>query len=125
LSQQAFSKFEELEVLCEDIMPPSQQGNIDSWSYIWGSKDFTTKQAYKALMGSQIVPVHFNWLWKSSCQARHKFFFWLLLHDRLNTRNLLRRKQFIIQSYSCVILNCNQEETLQHLFLTCPFASAC
>jgi hypothetical protein len=52
LSQLAFSKFEDLEVLCEDIMPSSQQGDIDSWSYIWGSKEFTTKQAYKALMGT-------------------------------------------------------------------------
>jgi hypothetical protein len=125
LSQEAFSEFEDLEVLCGRIISTFQQGNIDSWSYIWGSKEFTTKQAYKALMGTQIVPVHFNWLWKTSCQARHKFFFWLLLHDRLNTRNLLRRKDFIIQSYSCVTLSCNQEETLQHLFLSCPFASAC
>jgi hypothetical protein len=43
----------------------------------------------------------------------------------LNTRNLLGRKNFSIQSYACATLNCSHEETLHHLFVTCPFASAC
>ena len=77
------------------------------------------------LVGYQTVLPHFRWLWKSSCQAKHKFFFWLLLHDRLNTRNLLSRKRFHIPSFNCAILQCNQEETLMHLFWTCPFASQC
>jgi hypothetical protein len=125
LSQQAFSEFEALEDLCETLMNTIQQGNFDQWSYIWGGKEFTTKQAYKALIGIQVVPQHFKWIWKSSCQARHKFFFWLLLHDRLNIRNLLGRKKFLIQSYTCATLNCSHEETLHYLFVTCPFASAC
>jgi hypothetical protein len=52
-------------------------------------------------------------------------FFWRLLHDRLNTRNLLRRKTFHLENYNCATLNCQQEETLQHLFWTCPFAAEC
>jgi hypothetical protein len=75
--------------------------------------------------GEQHTPPHFSWIWKSSCQARHKFFFWLLLHDRLNTRNLLGRKNFNLQTYICVNCGTNQEETLFHLFWSCPFASAC
>jgi hypothetical protein len=51
LSQQAFSEFESLENLCDTTMRTIQQGNIDQWSYIWGNKEFTTKQAYKALIG--------------------------------------------------------------------------
>jgi hypothetical protein len=45
-----------------------------------------------------------------------------LLHDRLNTRNLLGRKNFHLPSYSCATLPCVAEETLIHLFWTCPFA---
>jgi hypothetical protein len=75
--------------------------------------------------GEQQTPPHFSWIWKSSCQARHKFFFWLLLHDRLNTRNLLGRKNFVLQSYICVNCDSNHEETLFHLFWSCPFALRC
>lgn len=44
----------------------------------------------------------------------------MLLHDRLNTRNLLRRKTFHLDCYHCVVRNYQFEETLQHLFLSCP-----
>jgi hypothetical protein len=53
------------------------------------------------------------------------FFFWLLLHDRLNTKNLLGRKQMHLTCYNCATLECNQEETLMHLFWECPFAQKC
>jgi hypothetical protein len=78
LSQEAFLEFEDLEELCLLTSQAIQGGYNDSWSYIWGSSTFTTKQAYKALIGHQIAPPHLNWIWKSSCQGRHKFFFWLL-----------------------------------------------
>ena len=77
------------------------------------------------MMGVKIVPQQFNWIWNSSCQPKHKVFFWRLLHDRLNTRNLLRRKSFHLGNYNCAVNNCPQEETLQHLFWTCPFAAQC
>jgi hypothetical protein len=123
LSQQAFAEFEQLEVLCD-----STQFNIfqpDSWSYIWGSNKFSTEKAYKVLIGTQHAPKLFTWLWESSCQPKHKFFFWLLLHDRLNTRNLLRRKNCQLQAYNCATLQCSQEETLAHLFWSCSFAQQC
>jgi hypothetical protein len=52
-------------------------------------------------------------------------FFWLLLNDRLNTRNLLRHKRFHVQSTACVLCNLDTEETLMHLFFTCEFAQLC
>jgi hypothetical protein len=73
----------------------------------------------------QHAPKFFTWIWKSSCQPKHKFFFWLLLHDRLNIRNLLRRKNCHLPSFNCATLQCNQEETLAHIFWSCPFAQQC
>jgi hypothetical protein len=52
-------------------------------------------------------------------------FFWLLLKDRLSTRNILQRKSMTLPCYDCVLCTANIEETLEHLFLHCPFATAC
>jgi hypothetical protein len=43
-------------------------------------------------------------------------FFWLLLNDQLNTRNLLHRKCFNIPSTNCVLSSNDLEETQKHLF---------
>jgi hypothetical protein len=52
-------------------------------------------------------------------------FFWLLLKDRLSTRELLRRKNMVLEEYNCVLCHSAPEETLLHLFFHCPFAMAC
>jgi hypothetical protein len=94
LSTMAYNEFLELEVLCETTRSLNQDGSKDSWFYIWNSDEFSSKKAYKALIGLQPSAPHFSWVWSSSCQAKHKFFFWFLLLDRLNTRNMLCGKKF-------------------------------
>jgi hypothetical protein len=49
----------------------------------------------------------------------------LLLKDCLNTRNLLRRKNKVLEDYSFAIGNSRTEETCMHLFFECPFIIAC
>lgn len=49
----------------------------------------------------------------------------ILLKDRLSTRGLLRRKNMELPNYNCVLCSANTEETVQHLFLQCPFAQHC
>jgi len=56
-------------------------------------------------------------------RQRIKFFSWLLLNDRLNTRNMLRRcNKFLEEGYNCVLCQNSMEETLEHLFFDCPSA---
>ena len=62
---------------------------------------------------------------KSSCQNKHKVFSWLLLKDRISTRELLRRKNMELQDYNCAICQDLVEESLSHLFIGCPFATSC
>lgn len=77
------------------------------------------------------IIIHFSthsslkWLWKSSCQPKHKVFFWLMLQDRLNTRGQLRRKHMILESHDCELCILHMEETSRHLFIKYNFANNC
>ena len=98
---------------------------MDWWSYIWESRPFfSSSKAYRNLGHAQ-VHHSFQWTWNSSCQNKHKVFFWILLKDSLSTRNILRRKIIFFHSYDCALFTNNSEETLEHLFLHCPFDVAC
>lgn len=125
LSLQAYEEFQQLEVICEEIKSFEFRDCNDTWSYIKGSERFSSSKAYTSMIGVKVVPPHFQWVWNSSCQPKHKVFFWMVLHDRVNTRNLLRRKTFHLDSYNCAVINCQQEETLFHLFWGCPFSAFC
>ena len=97
-----------------------------SWSYIWGSSLFSSSKAYKALVGKTEAHQSFNWLCKSFCQPNtQSFFCWLLLQDRLSTRNILRRKNMVLENCNCVLCSSQVEESLEHLFFHCPFAASC
>lgn len=72
-----------------------------------------------------VVETFEKWVWKSSCQNKHKVFFWLLLKDKVSTRELLRRKRMVLEEYSCILCNAATDETSLHLFLLCPFAVQC
>ena len=76
-------------------------------------------------MGHSEIHSAFKLLWKSQCQPKHKVFFWLLISDRLSTRNILRRRHMLLDSYSCVLCNSLVEESVDHLFAYCSFARMC
>jgi hypothetical protein len=47
------------------------------------------------------------------------------MKDRLSTRNILKRKNMVLDSYDCAFCPSAIEETVQHLFWSCPFAQQC
>lgn len=73
------------------------------WPYIWNNPIFMVKKAYIALKETLPISLVFKWTWQSSVIGKHKFFFWLLLKDRLHTRNLLRRKNMMLDEYTYVM----------------------
>jgi hypothetical protein len=97
----------------------------DRWRYIWGSDNYSSQKAYRFFMGQTQVHPIYRLLWKSKCQPKHRVFYWLWLKNRLNTRDMLRRKNMELDSYSCENCLWQREETLYHLFLRCNFAKAC
>jgi hypothetical protein len=55
-----------------------------------------------------------------------KVFVWLLFHNRLNTRGVMRRKQWHLDSgYTCALCASTHLETREHLFFECEFARGC
>jgi hypothetical protein len=122
LSTEAFGQLVQLAETLENLTDTEER---DLWTYIWGSPWFSASKANKNLIGYRFVPPIFKWLWKSAVQMKHKVYFWLLLKDRLSTRNILRRKNRVLPSYECVLCSTLQEETVEHLFLNCQFAQAC
>jgi hypothetical protein len=71
--------------------------------------------------GLNASPV-FKRLWKS--KGLHRVFVWLFLMDHLNTRDMMDRRHWHLNSgLHCAMCNTNHRETREHLFLNCPFAS--
>ena len=73
-------------------------------------------------MNGEDAAATFKWIWKSYCLPRHKFFCWLMLNDRINTCDLLIRKNMHLDSTVCVLCNNEDIEDRTHLLFTCPFS---
>ena len=103
LSHVAMQQCNELTVL---LHTNYREGVNDNWSFMWGNH-YSTKKMYEAILDPPAAPMPFKWNWKSCCLSRHKFFFWLLLLDRLNTKDLMARKinsMWRIQTVSYALL---------------------
>ena len=116
--------FDQLQRVQQEFEAMQLNEDKDIWKYIWGTK-FQSSRAYKELVGHQHAHSILKWLWECFCQPKHKVFFWLVIKDRLSTRNILKRKNMALDSYDCVLCNENVEETVEHLFLHCSFANQC
>lgn len=114
----------QMQLMSDNLNDFTLSQNKDKWNYSWGSV-FSSSKMYKALMDHPVVHPAFKWIWKCPCQPKHKVFFWLLLKDRLSTRNILRRRGMTLEDYTCVLCNSLVEESLDHLFLHCSFARQC
>ena len=82
-------------------------------------------QIYNLLLDPHDEHPFFSLIWNSSSRLKHKIFFWLVAHCRINTRALLLRKGMQLEDIHCP--NCNQqaEETTMHLLWDCNFAQDC
>jgi hypothetical protein len=122
MTRQAYNELLELqeELLC---MQPIMSDAKDCWSFIWGHQNYSSSKYYHYQFASIVPPRAVIWIWKARCVPKIKFFAWLMLNDRLNTRNMLRRRnKFLEEGYCCVLCQNNVEETIEHLFFDCPSA---
>jgi zinc-binding in reverse transcriptase len=84
---------------------------------------FTVNSTYKLLNNPGILNQTLNDLWALRLPPKIKFFIWLLLQNKLQTaQNLTRKNWPAIQS--CSMCNTGNQETTEHLFVSCPTARA-
>jgi hypothetical protein len=124
MTRQALNEFIQLRDLIDNFNASTDNSN-DGWTYIWGRQSFSSRRYYQFHFSSVSPPRTIPWLWKSKCMPKIKLFTWLLLNDRLNTRNILRRRgKFLEEGYNCVLCLDLIEETMDHLFFFCSSSEA-
>jgi hypothetical protein len=101
VSEEAMIQLNLFQALLQELLPTTDS---DSWTML-GNTLVKVSQVYKVLMRNDGAMSALKWMWKGYCQQRHKVFFWLLIHNRLNTRALLQWKNFVMNDYSCVMCN--------------------
>eukprot|EP00253_Pinus_taeda_P022180 PITA_22180 len=121
--------------LCKKAIPLLIQntskipGGGDSIDYasdkIMGLPPLNTMKKPSPSYITSIIPIWNHWriIWKSEAIPKIKFFIWLLLKGKVLTAENLKKRGIIGPSRcpNC----CSAEETIQHLFLDCPFAKRC
>jgi hypothetical protein len=119
LSIQAFHELGELQMIMQ-ANPLSQQK--DHWTYTWGEK-YSPGLFYKHIHKHIQVPRVYKWLWKSCCRMTTKMFAWLLLHNRINTRDMLQRRHWkVTNDVHYELCPSRIYEDRIHLFFECCFS---
>ena len=124
LSMEARSELGNLQEIMEGINLEAM--GTDEWILCWGDVDFKPQKFYKYMFRNVLTPTCITSIWKSKCIMRHKVFAWLMLNDRVNTRDLLLRRHFNIgEDHNCLVCDMEVLERNTHLFYDYPFATKC
>eukprot|EP00253_Pinus_taeda_P015500 PITA_15500 len=92
------------------------------WGSVTGS--YSASEGYKSIMAIPNVPpnpAQWKFIWDSPSLPKIDFFCWTLAHNSILTRDNLHRRE--MEGPSWCNLCKSEEETSNHLFLSCPFAS--
>lgn len=97
-------------LLLENDMPTRSQ--LDRWSFTSGNGAYSSMAFYNLMFDGLDVSPIFKKLRKSKYLHKQKVFMWLLLVDRLNTGDMMDRRQWHVQSgLNCVMCNAQDRET--------------
>jgi retron-type reverse transcriptase len=121
LSREAFNEYQSFSETLDQLRENTDQDDI--WTYTWNGV-YTSSKYYHHFFAAVMPPAPFQWIWKTKCVPRIKFFAWLLLSDRLNTREMLRRRgKSLEEGYFCPLCHEDIDETVMHLFFECSSAT--
>jgi hypothetical protein len=109
----------------QQLFTPLSGHEVDNRTFVWGN-NYGPSKYYKFLFGRLPADASFNAIWKSKTIPKLKVFIWLLIMNRLNTRDLMIRKHWHLDSGpECVLCTGGDTETRDHLFFHCDFSRQC
>jgi hypothetical protein len=98
--------------------------NNDSWVFNSGKGIFRPNLVYKQHFNNLVTHHPSCAIWKSKCTSKHKFFAWLILHDRINTKGMILRRHWkVTDNNDCVLCSAHVMEDWRHLFFNCMFST--
>ena len=103
----------------EELMGVTLSNEPDQFRWrLTPSGMFSVKSMYADLMNGQ-VPFRHKYIWKLRVPLKIRIFMWFLQKKVILTKdNLIRRRW--TRSKQCVFYH--SDETVEHLFISCPFA---
>jgi hypothetical protein len=92
LSEEALLQFHLFQALLLDLEPAM---GMDTWKVFGNAVTTNFSCVYSSLVDFGGTIYALKWIWQGCCQQKHKVFFWLKVHERVNTREMLQRKNFV------------------------------
>ncbi|XP_073360069.1 uncharacterized protein [Aegilops tauschii subsp. strangulata] len=98
-------------------------GSKDIWFWNGTAKGYSPKLFYSHTFATESFNPLTAWIWKSSCTMKIKVFAWMLIMDRLNTKDMVDRRHWHLEDgVNCVLCPLQTRETRDHLFFNYNFS---
>jgi hypothetical protein len=107
--------YDELVALCTNCTLTDQEDKVN---WCLGNKGFTVNSLYKKNLIDQ-VKVPYRFLWKSKLPQKIKVFIWLVITNKILTKDNLKKRNWKGSSECCF---CGGLESIDHLFFKCSIA---
>ena len=83
---------------------------------------FDIRSFYMALRDSSTVVFPWKSIWRTKAPRRACFFLWMAAWNKILTCDNLNKRGYTLTSWCCMC--CSSGETVDHLLINCPMASA-
>ena len=98
-------------------------GSKDVWFLQGSTKEYKPKMFYSHTFVSEYLNPLTTSIRKSSCTMKIKVFAWMLIMDRLNTKDTVERRHWHLDDgVTCVLCPLQARETRDHLFFNSNFS---
>ncbi|MCH83014.1 LINE-1 reverse transcriptase like [Trifolium medium] len=119
-----FSWEEELVDVCNGVVLGAErlEGDSDNWK--WGGACYSVKEAYSRLIEEDVEEVEWvKEVWNPLIPTKMSILGWRLFHNRLPTKDNLRKRGVHLNSSSLCVGGCGCDENAHHILFNCPMLS--